>query len=147
MEFKTSPDTDLELLGLIIKAGIRLTLVGDHRQATFRTNNAKLNSALLARRSSKNFSIGTNGYGGSVLPVAHTPMPSAYCKPWRAYSLMSPRLDLFGKTKRGTMESYALPCLVSEYIAAYSPEILRLDRKTNCDGYSAMNSETQRDDV
>ena len=35
---------DLELIELIMKAGITLTLVGDHRQATFRTNNAKLNS-------------------------------------------------------------------------------------------------------
>ena len=36
---------DLDVLELILKTGIKLTLVGDHRQATLRTNQGKKNSA------------------------------------------------------------------------------------------------------
>ena len=41
---------DLEILELILKAGIKLTLVGDHRQATLRTNNAKMNTAFIGSK-------------------------------------------------------------------------------------------------
>jgi len=36
---------DIELIELILRSKVKLTLVGDHRQATFRTNNAAKNSA------------------------------------------------------------------------------------------------------
>ncbi|ONJ12485.1 hypothetical protein A8D91_27340 [Burkholderia cenocepacia] len=36
---------DLDLLELMLSAGIRLTLVGDHRQATFKTNHGRQNKA------------------------------------------------------------------------------------------------------
>ena len=38
---------DIDLVELILRSKIKLTLVGDHRQATFRTNNAAKNSAYL----------------------------------------------------------------------------------------------------
>jgi len=41
---------DFDLIELMLRSRVKLTLVGDHRQATFRTNNAAKNSAYLGIR-------------------------------------------------------------------------------------------------
>jgi len=44
---------DLDVLELMLKAGIQMTLVGDHRQATFRTNQASKHKAFVGATRAK----------------------------------------------------------------------------------------------
>lgn len=132
---------DLEIMELIMNAGITLTLVGDHRQATFRTNNAKLNSAFAGSRIIEKFRDWHNR-GMAVLSYQqHT---------HRCHQHIANLGDSMFPNEPATQSLLerntghdgvfcVAPRLVSAYVAAYSPQILRLDKKTVCDGHTAMN--------
>jgi DNA helicase II / ATP-dependent DNA helicase PcrA len=132
---------DLEIVELIMKAGIKLTLVGDHRQATFRTNNAKLNSAFAGSKIIEKF----RDWHKRGMAVLSYQQHTHRCHQHIASlgdSLFpnEPATRSLSEDNTGHDGVFCVaPGLVSEYVAAYSPQILRLDKKTGCDGYPAMN--------
>lgn len=132
---------DLDLLERMLKAGIRLTLVGDHRQATFSTNKALQNHA----------------YGGVNIINKF--------REWEKENLLALAYEQFTHRCHQTIASLGdslfpnEPTTKSEskttsdhdgvfivkrvdadaYVAKYAPQILRLDVKTSCQGHPAMN--------
>jgi DNA helicase-2/ATP-dependent DNA helicase PcrA len=132
---------DLELLELILKAGIRLTMVGDHRQATFRTNQAKKNEAFAGFNIVKKFKQWDNG-GLVVLSYEqHT---------YRCHQDIASLGDGFFPNEPPTKSLHAMTTghdgvfvvstrQVAAYLETFAPQVLRLDKKTPCRGLPAMN--------
>jgi DNA helicase-2/ATP-dependent DNA helicase PcrA len=132
---------DLDLLELILKTGIRMTLVGDHRQATFATNHGKKNKAFAGIKVIEKFRAWQKSGLAGVAYEQHT---------HRCNQLIADLSDtLFPQEPKTT----SLNCTrtghdgifivrtdqVETYVAKYSPKILRLDRRTNCSGLDATN--------
>lgn len=132
---------DLDLLELLLRSKIKLVMLGDHRQATFSTNNAARNGA----------------YGGAKIIAKFREWEKeglvtlAYAQDThRCHQLIADLGDSFHpdepKTKslNDTVTGHDGIFLVSTAAAAayfekFSPQVLRLDRRTGCDGYVAMN--------
>jgi DNA helicase-2/ATP-dependent DNA helicase PcrA len=132
---------DLDLLELLLRSRINVVMVGDHRQATYSTNNAAKNSAyagpkIIAKlREWEKASLLTLRYGQETL---------------RCHQLVADLADTFYRDEPKTVskndtvtghdgvfvvKSNAVP----EYVARFRPQVLRLDRRTQCDGHFAMN--------
>jgi DNA helicase II / ATP-dependent DNA helicase PcrA len=132
---------DLDLIELLLRSRIRMTLVGDHRQATFRTNNAARNSryggmniANKFREWSKvklctiSYEVETHRCNQHIADVADSFFPQ------------EPRTKSLNKSTTGHDGVFTIArSQVSSYIAKYQPQVLRLDIKTDCEGHSAMN--------
>jgi DNA helicase-2/ATP-dependent DNA helicase PcrA len=132
---------DLEILELILKARIKLTLVGDHRQAIIRTNNAKLNSRFGGAHIINKFREWEKRGLATLSYQQHT---------YRCHQHIASLGDsLFpGEPTTKSLSDQVTghdgvfivpPRLVSAYIEKFAPQILRLDKKTICDNYPAMN--------
>jgi DNA helicase-2/ATP-dependent DNA helicase PcrA len=132
---------DLEILELILKAGIKLSLVGDHRQATLRTNNAKMNTAFAGTRIIGKFRDWDRRGMVTLSYEQHT---------YRCHQHIASLGDsLFpGEPPTKSLSDIATGhdgvfCisskLVSAYVKKFGPQILRLDKRTQCDDYPAMN--------
>jgi DNA helicase II / ATP-dependent DNA helicase PcrA len=132
---------DLEILELIFKAGIRLSLVGDHRQAIIRTNNAKLNAKFVGSKiidkfrewdkrglATLSYQLHTHRCHQQIASLGDSLFPGE--PPTKSLSdLITGHDGVF----------IVPPKLVSAYIERFVPQILRLDKKTTCDNYPAMN--------
>jgi DNA helicase-2/ATP-dependent DNA helicase PcrA len=132
---------DLDLLELILRSKIDLVMVGDHRQATYKTNNAAKNSA----------------YAGSNIIAKFREWEKAglvtlsYARETRrCHQLIADLADSFYPGEPKTISRndvitghdgvFLLSAQsVPAYMEKYSPRVLRLDRRTRCDGYAAMN--------
>lgn len=132
---------DLDLLELILRSKINLVMVGDHRQATYSTNNA-------ARHS---------GYGGANIIKKFREWEKAglvtlsYAREsHRCHQLVADLADTFypGEpttiSKNGVVTGHDGVFLVSAqavpaYMDQFRPQVLRLDRRTPCNGYPALN--------
>lgn len=132
---------DLDLLELILRSNIDLVMVGDHRQATFSTNNAAKNRA----------------YGGANIIVKFTEWEKAGLvaisytqETHRCHQLIADLADSFfpnePKTisKNEAITGHDGVFLVSAqsvpaYVERYRPQVLRLDRRTPCGDHSALN--------
>lgn len=132
---------DLDLLQLILTAGIKLSLVGDHRQATFRTNQAKKNAPLGGINIIKKFRQWHNA-GLAVLSYEqHT---------YRCHQAIAdlgdslfpgePGTKSLNTTVTGHDGVFIVPAAkVADYVREFAPQVLRFDRKTNCQNLTAMN--------
>src|SRR3569833_326453 len=132
---------DIDLIELILRSKLQVILVGDHRQATFRTNNSPKNSA----------------YSGvNIIDKFMEWRKDALCalsyqrETYRCNQKIADLADLFfpkePKTISLNTESTGhdgVFCVrerdVAEYVERYRPQILRLDARTSCAGYRAMN--------
>lgn len=132
---------DIEIIELLLKSKIDVTLVGDHRQATFRTNNAAKNS----------------GYGGVKIVEKFREWDQAKlcCVAYevethRCNQLIADIADGFfpnePKTKSlntritGHDGVFVINSAdVAAYVEKFKPQVLRLDVKTDCHGYPALN--------
>lgn len=132
---------DLDLLEIILRSKIDLVMVGDHRQATYSTNNAAKNSAFAGAKIIAKFrewektGLLTLTYGQETQ---------------RCHQLIADLADTFYLGEPKTISKNDVVTghdgvflvsseLVPQYVAQYQPQVLRLDRKTLCDGHSAMN--------
>ena len=132
---------DLEVLELILRAGIKLSLVGDHRQATFRTNQAKKNAAFAGFNIINKFQQWHKG-GLAVLSYEqHT---------HRCHQHIADLGDSFfpseptTKSLSATTTSHDGVFIVAssnvpDYVRRFLPQVLRLDKKTHCHDLAAMN--------
>ena len=132
---------DLDLLERMLNAGIRLTLVGDHRQATFSTNKALKNHAYggvniinkfreweKAKLLSLTYEQFTLRCHQHIASLGDSLFPSE--PPTKSHSTAASDHDGVFIVKRADVDAY---------IARYTPQILRLDVKTLCQGHPAMN--------
>lgn len=132
---------DLDLLELILRSKIDIVMVGDHRQATFATNNAAKNTRYArskiilklqdwAREGLLNLSYASETY--------------------RCHQLIADLADSFYPAEPRTISKNLIVTghdgaflvsadSVAAYIERFHPQVLRLDRRTECDGYPAMN--------
>lgn len=126
---------DLDFIELLLKSGIRLTLIGDCRQATFTTNNNRRNRAYLGANITKKFDEWEKG---GLLTVDHQFYShrcvqeicdfadSFYPEIGATRSLNEandPHMGVFVVRERD----------LETYIALYSPQPLRYSRATKVD--------------
>lgn len=132
---------DLDLLELVLKSGVKLTLVGDHRQATFKTNNNAKNAAYSGPKIIRKFAEWATADLAILCHERHT---------HRCHQKIADLGDSFfpGEAATTSLNTESTghdgvfvvaPSKVAEYMKAFSPQVLRLDVKTTCDGLPAMN--------
>lgn len=132
---------DIELIELLLKSNINITLVGDHRQATFRTNNAAKNGGYggvkiikklrewdKARLCSLTYEIETHRCNQQIADVADGFFPQ------------EPKTKSLNKKATGHDGVFVISSAdVAMYVETYQPQVLRLDVRTDCHGYPALN--------
>jgi DNA helicase-2/ATP-dependent DNA helicase PcrA len=127
---------DLDLLDRILRAGIRLTLVGDHRQATYATNHAAKNSAYAGSKIVNKFREWER------LGLAQL---TYECESYRCHQSIIDLADMFfpeeprtisrNATTTGHDGVFTVPRVaIGSYVACFRPQVLRLDRRSNCSG-------------
>ena len=132
---------DLELLELILRSGVNVTFVGDHRQATFATNHAAKNKAFSGTAIVKKFEAWQKLGLVTVEYECHT---------HRCNQAIADLGDSFFPTEPKTISrnqkitGHDGVFLVSStdvdgYVKQYSPQALRYDAKTRCAPYEALN--------
>jgi DNA helicase-2/ATP-dependent DNA helicase PcrA len=132
---------DLDIIEMILAAGIKLTLVGDYRQSTFKTNQSKKNMAFSGTKIIGKFrewekrDLLTLGFeqhthrchqhiadlGDSLFPNEPTT---------KSLNTVVTGHDGVFTVSRNHLTAY---------LATYQPQILRFDRRTDCGELSAMN--------
>jgi DNA helicase-2/ATP-dependent DNA helicase PcrA len=131
---------DLDLLELILRSKIDLVMVGDHRQATYSTNNAAKNGAYAGAKIITKFREWEKA-GLVTLSYAR--------ETHRCHQLIADLADSFYPAEPKTISKNKAVTehdgvfLVSDlsvpaYVEKYRPQVLRLDRRTLCNGYAAM---------
>jgi len=132
---------DIDLIELILRSRVKLTLVGDHRQATFRTNNAPKNSAYVGIRIINKFKewheadLGTLSYERETYRCHQAIADLA-----DAFFPKEPPTISLSEAATGHVGVFAIQSgTVHDYVNRYHPQVLRLDKRTGCDGHEAMN--------
>ncbi|MGY2901832.1 UvrD-helicase domain-containing protein [Bradyrhizobium sp. URHC0002] len=132
---------DLDLVELILRSKIRVTLVGDHRQSTFRTNNSARNRGYVGTKIKKKF----QEWNTAGLCEVTNELDTYRCN----QSIAAFADNLFPDDPRTISHNlsdtghdgvfYIHSREVDEYMKKYRPQVLRLDVKTDCSGYDALN--------
>jgi DNA helicase II / ATP-dependent DNA helicase PcrA len=132
---------DLDVLERILKARIKLSLVGDHRQATFRTNQSNKNAAFSGINIIKNFQQWAQAGFAILSYEQHTHRchqhiadlgDSLFPEEPRTTSLNTRTTGHDGVFIVSTTQ-------VAAYVRKFAPQILKLDRKTPCHDLPSMN--------
>lgn len=132
---------DLDLLELMLKSGVPITFVGDHRQATFATNNAAKNKAFGGPAIIKKFEMWKKAGLATI---------EYECNTHRCNQAIADLSDSFFPNEPKTVSLNSeltghdgvflvAATNVDEYAKNFSPQVLRYSAKTNCDPYEAMN--------
>ena len=132
---------DLDLLELILRSKIDIFMVGDHRQATFATNKAAKNAAYAGPNIILKF---REWEREGLLTLSHA------SETHRCHQLIADLADSFYPAEPRTISKNLIITghdgaflvsadSVAAYIERFQPQVLRLDRRTACDGYAAMN--------
>ena len=132
---------DLDLLNLIFGSSTHVTCVGDYKQATFRTHNAKKNKkttgtniiehfnnlekqsqvAITFHTKSRRFNQDICNFSNSIFPDGN-----------EIETIMS-------ETSDGDGVYLITACEMSKYISHYNPVVLKYDSKTTTFGYDSYN--------
>ncbi len=132
---------DIDVIELMLRSNIRVTLVGDHRQATLRTNNSAKNKEFLGSNIIKKF----KQWEKLSLAVLRYETETFRCNQAVANladSLFPEEHATISRNNSATGHdgAFAIPSsIVPEYIAQHRPQVLRFSKATNCSGYPAMN--------
>lgn len=132
---------DLDVLELVLRSRINLVMVGDHRQATYSTNNAARNRQYTGRNIVTKFNEWARAGLAEITFEQET---------YRCHQLIANLADSFYPAEPGTISmntdvtEHDGVFLVSDhsvpaYIEKYQPQVLRLDRRTRCENYAALN--------
>jgi DNA helicase-2/ATP-dependent DNA helicase PcrA len=132
---------DFELLDLFLRAKIPMLLVGDNRQSTYATNNSEKNKKYkgihivdllekwqksgLCEKSYLTISYRCNQKICDIADHLYPDMPATLSKNEK----ITGHDGVFVVSEE----------LAEQYISEYSPEILRYDVRTDCNGHNAMN--------
>jgi len=132
---------DLDLIETMLKAGIPLTMVGDHRQATFSTNNSPRNKPFRGSKVVKKFrqwekrQLSTLTYQYDTYRCIQEIADLADSLFPEEPSTNSRRHDSTGHDGIILVRHSD----VDAYVRDYRPQVLRLDIRTDCHNLSAMN--------
>ena len=132
---------DFDVLELIMNSAVKLTLVGDHRQSTFKTNN----SARHAGASGLQFIEKLKEWEARKLCGLSYQTESHRCNQEildlsDAFFPLEPKTVSRNDTDTGHDGVFTVsPKMVDRYIKEYGPQVLRLDRRTSCGDYDARN--------
>ncbi len=132
---------DLELLEAMMRAGINLTLVGDHRQPTFRTNYAGKNSGYGGYKIIKKFRKWEKRGLCTVDYQTHTHRCNQAITDFAdALYAAEPKTESYNKeeTEHDGVFHIRLED-VAGYIETWRPQVLRYDKTSKCAGLPAMN--------
>ncbi len=127
---------DLEVIELLLKSSVNLTMVGDHRQATFSTNNAAKNKQFRGVNIINKFECWKKA---KLLEI------SFETKTYRCNQVIANFADtLFPNTPQTTSDNFEITghdgvfiiasSMVENYVRKFSPQVLRFDKKTVCQG-------------
>lgn len=132
---------DLDVLELMLKSGIQITFVGDHRQATFATNNSAKHKAFAGPGIIKQFERWKDAGLTTIEYERHT---------HRCNQAIADLGDGFFPSEPKTLSRNAVVTGhdgvflvasgdVAEYVRRFSPQVLRYSVRTNCEPFDAMN--------
>ena len=132
---------DLELIELLLKSGLQITLIGDCRQATYTTNDSRMNSAYKGSSILKKFEAWEKS---SLLSIEHQNHS------YRCIQQICDFADQFHPelpsttSRNNTTTGHDGIFIVREkdveaYCAAYHPQVLRYDRRTNTNSRAPIN--------
>lgn len=132
---------DIDLLELILQSKIKLTIVGDHRQSTYKTNQGRRNASFSGlciikkfeewqRKKLLELTFDTESYrcNQPIADLADTLFPDIPATK-SMNSVITGHDGVFTVSTAG----------VASYYEQFRPQVLRLDKKTNCHSYAAMN--------
>lgn len=129
---------DLEVVELMLKAGIRVTLVGDHRQSILTTNNNYKNEAFKGINIVKKFHL----WEGEQLLTISRDTKSHRCHQHIANLADSlfpnePPTTSLNSIVTGHDGVFLVPTSkLDQYLTTFRPQILRYDRRTQCSDFS-----------
>jgi DNA helicase-2/ATP-dependent DNA helicase PcrA len=132
---------DLDLVELMLKAGIPLTMVGDHRQATFVTNNSSRNSPFKGVNIIKKF----RQWEEKKLTALTYQYDTYRCNQEiadLADSLFPNEPRTKSQSQVRTMHEGIFMVQRSDvgaYLSEFRPQVLRLNMRTHCHDLDAMN--------
>jgi DNA helicase-2/ATP-dependent DNA helicase PcrA len=132
---------DIEVIELLLKSKIRVVLVGDHRQSTFRTNNAAKNSGYSGVKIVEKF----REWGRTNLCDLTYEVETHRCNQFIAdiadgFFPKEPKTKSVNNKTTGHDGVFVIGGAdVPAYVGKYQPQVLRLDVKTDCHGYQALN--------
>lgn len=132
---------DLDLIERILKAGIRVTMVGDPRQGTYSTNMSRRNAKFRGEGIADKF----KEWEKLALCVIEKHSHSFRCRPEICrmadhFFPDYPRIE--SRNEEVTHHDGVFlvrPERVSHYIASHRPAVLRWDRREKCLGFDATN--------
>lgn len=132
---------DLDLLELMLKAGVPVTFVGDHRQATFATNNAPKNKAFAGPAIIKKFELWKKQGLVAIEYETHTHRCNqAIADLGDSFFPNEPKTVSRNHKLTGHDGVFLVSSAdVSEYVKRYAPQVLRYSAATKCDPDEAMN--------
>ncbi len=129
------------MLELILRAGIKLSLVGDHRQATFRTNQAKKNAAFAGVGIIKKF----QEWDRSGLATLSCEQRTHRCHQDIAnlgdsFFPMEVPTQSLNTVITGHDGVFTVPTAqIANYVRQFAPQVLRFNKNTLCGDLVAMN--------
>lgn len=140
-EFQDLAGYDLDLIELILRSRVQVNLVGDHRQATFRTNNSAKNSAYSGIKIIKKireweklklckttYQSETHRCNQNIADIADSFFPR------------EPKTKSLNDAFTGHDGVFAVHSSdIEAYVRRFRPQVLRLDVRTDCHGYEPMN--------
>lgn len=140
-EFQDCAGWDLEIIELLFRSGIRVVLVGDHRQHTYSTNDSPKHKPY---RGEGLLKLVTQWKKKGMCEIQQRNENRRSCQ-----SICDLADQIFPHTERMVSNSstptdhdgvFAVnSASVVSYCATYSPKVLRWDKSTKCEGHDAMN--------
>ncbi|WP_375598223.1 hypothetical protein [Devosia sp. Naph2] len=132
---------DLEVLELMLRSGVEVVLVGDHRQATFQTNYSNKNSAFAGVKIIDKFREWDKSGLAKLSYEQHTHRCHQDIADLgdRFFPMEPPTKSLSEDVTDHDGVFIVAPFDVKAYVARYAPQVLRYDKRTPCDGLPAMN--------
>lgn len=132
---------DLDVLELMLKSGIQITFVGDHRQATFATNHSPKHKAFAGPAIIKQFELWKKAGLVLIDYECHTHRCNqAIADLADGFFPSEPKTISLNTTVTGHDGVFVVASAdVAEYARRYSPKVLRYSVRTNCEPFEAMN--------
>jgi DNA helicase-2/ATP-dependent DNA helicase PcrA len=132
---------DLEVVEMMLKAGVTVTVVGDHRQATFSTNNSPKNKAFAGVHIINKFrEWEKRGLAALVYRYDTYRCNQEISDLADSFFPDEPRTNSLCSANTGHDGIFFVRRSdVDAYIKEYEPQVLRLNKRTNCHIIGAMN--------
>lgn len=132
---------DLEIVELLLRSKIDVSMVGDHRQSTFRTHAATKNSPYQGIKIIEKFRTWERDGLATLTYLSSTHRCHQSIATFAdAFFPAEPATKSLRSNLTGHDGVFAIPSAdVAQYVTTYDPQVLRLSRVTSCQGHDALN--------